>query len=112
MTNLEIANKIHDLAMELADAAADIAKTKGQVGLSLQNLSQAYLLERAAALRLQIESDENEWKYLFLKSAGWLAYQLGYYEEALQLVDLGLSGQPKGLAAHRLEELKKEVIKK
>ncbi|MEM0992253.1 MAG: hypothetical protein AAF847_09435 [Bacteroidota bacterium] len=111
MTNVEIANKIHELAMELADIA-DIAKMKGKNGVALQNLSQAYILERAAALRLQNEPDENEWKYLYLKSAAWLAYQLGCYQEALQLTDLGLSGTAKGVALHRLKEVKSEILKK
>lgn len=38
MTNVKIANKIHELAVELADAA-DIAKIKGKNAMSLQNLS-------------------------------------------------------------------------
>ncbi|MEM8526368.1 MAG: hypothetical protein AAGG68_17125 [Bacteroidota bacterium] len=69
-------------------------------------------MERAAALRLQNESDENEWKHLYLKSAAWLACQLGCYQEALQLTELGLSSNAKGVALHRLKEVKSEILKK
>jgi len=97
MTNFEIADKIHQFAMELADLA-DIARIRdNNKEAYLQNLRQAYLLEKVAALQLQSEPDDNEWKYLFLKSAGWMAYQLGRYTEALELVELGLAGNPSGI---------------
>lgn len=109
MTNFEIADKIHQFAMELADLA-DIARIRdNNKEAYLQNLRQAYLLEKVAALQLQSEPDDNEWKYLFLKSAGWMAYQLGRYTEALELVELGLAGNPSGIGLHRLKELKKSI---
>ena len=108
MTNLEIADKIHQFAMELADLA-DIARIKGEKEAYLQHLKQAYTLEKVAALSLQSEPDDNEWKYLFLKSAGWLAYQLELYKEALELVELGLGGKPAGLGLYQLQELKKSI---
>ncbi|HFA47535.1 MAG TPA: hypothetical protein ENJ95_00800 [Bacteroidetes bacterium] len=111
MTNFEIADKIHLVAMELADLA-DIARSRKQDDLHLQNLEQAYILEKEAALRLQSEPDENEWKFLFLKSAGWLAYQLGRYGEALELAEIGLAGETGGLPLYRLKELKETVAKK
>lgn len=111
MTNSEIADKLHQLAMELADLA-EIAQIKGQEELFTQYTQQAYVLERQAAMRLQTESDENEWKYLFLKSAGWLAYQLGWYQAALQLAELGLNGNAKGIALYRLQELKESATEK
>lgn len=112
-TNLHfnIADKIHEVAMELADLA-DIARIKGKKEEQLQNLKLAYFLEKEAALRLQSEPDENEWKFLFLKSAGWLACQLGLYSEALELAELGLKGTTTGVAQHHLEELKKNVLQK
>jgi len=109
MTNFKIADKIHQFAMELADLA-DIARIKGNKERYLQNLKQAYILEKIAALRLQSEPDDNEWKYLFLKSAGWLAYQLDLYKEALELVELGLSGNPSGLGLYRLQELRQRIM--
>lgn len=111
MNNFEIADKIHEVAMELADLA-DISLLRGRKEEHLQNLKLAYVLERDAALRLQTEPDENEWKFLFLKSAGWLAYQLGLYLEALELAELGLKGQTTSVAQYRLEELKAKVLQK
>ena len=108
MNNFEIANKIHEFAMELADFA-DIARIRGKKEEYEKNLKQAYILEKEAALRLQSEADDNVWKFLFLKSAGWLAWQLGRYEEALELAELGLADNATGLPLYRLRELKATV---
>lgn len=111
MNNFTIANKIHEVAMELADLA-DIARLKGNKVEQVEHLKLAYLFEKEAALKLQSEPDDNEWKFLFLKSAGWLACQLGWYREALELAELGLKGKTTGVAQHHLEELKAHILEK
>lgn len=108
MNNYEISNRMHEFAMELADLA-DIAKIRGKQDLYKKNLEQAYVLEREAAMRLRDAPNDFEWKYLYLKSAGWLAYQLGKYHEALVLVDLGLKSNPTGIALHQLQELQQTL---
>lgn len=111
MSNYEIANMIHNVAMEAADFA-DMARIKGNKSEQLRQLELAYTLDKDAALRLQSEPDDNEWKFIYLSSAGWLAYQLELYGEAMSLVELGLSGKPKGIAIDRLQELKDALIEK
>lgn len=111
MNNYEIANMIHNLAMEAADFA-NIARMKGNNTEALKQLQLAYTLDKDAALRLQTESDENEWKFIYLSSAGWLAYQLNIFEEAIPLVELGLASKAKGIALDRLLELKDALKEK
>ena len=108
MNNFEVADKIHKVAMELSDLAK-IAKIRGHNDVYEEHLKRAFYLEKEAALILQSDNDENYWKYIFLKSAGWLAWQLGRYEEALELAELGLAGNATGLPLYRLQELKATV---
>lgn len=109
--NILIAEMLHESAMEASDLA-DIARIKKKPDEQIRHLKRAYTLEREAALKLQIEPDENFWKYIFLKSAGWMAYELGLYEEAIQLTELGLAGNATGVALYRLQELKKALEEK
>ena len=111
MNNYEIANMIHNIAMEAADFAT-IARIKGDHEEYLRQLQFAYTLDKDAALRLQSEPDNNEWKYLYLSSAGWLAYQLELYHEVIPFIELGLSGNARGIALDRLIELKEALVKK
>lgn len=113
MNNYVIASMIHNVAMEAADFAK-LAQIKGDKEEHLRQLQLAFTLDKSAALRLQSEPDDNEWKFLFLSSAGWLAYQLELYDEAIHLVELGLQGTSDGVALHNLQELKialKEKVK-
>lgn len=111
MNNFETADKIHNIAMEFSDLAK-IAQLRGQNDTHQAYLKRAFTLEKEAAFMLQLEPEENYWKYIFLKSAGWLAWQLEQYDEALQLAELGLSGTATGLPLYKLEELKATVTKK
>lgn len=111
MNNYIIASMIHNVAMEAADFA-NIARMKGNQEEHQRQLELAFTLDKAAALRLQSEPDDNEWKFLFLSSAGWLAYKLDLYQEANQLVELGLKGKSNGVALHRLKELKDALKEK
>lgn len=111
MNNFEAADKIHNIAMELSDLAK-IAQIRGSQDVYQAYLKRAFTLEKEAAFILQLDPEENYWKYIFLKSAGWLAWQLEQYDEALQLAELGLSGTATGLPFYKLQELKETVMKK
>lgn len=111
MSNYEISSMIHNVAMEAADFA-NLARMRGNQEEHQKQLQLAFILDKAAALRLQSEPDENEWKFLFLSSAGWLAYKLELYVEAAQLVELGLKGKSDGIALYRLQELQTAVKEK
>jgi hypothetical protein len=84
---------LHNAAMEFYDLAK-IAKAKGKSKVYEDYLQKAYVLDKEAALKMQSEPDESNWKYIFARSAGWLAFHCGNYEEARIFAELGLSGNP------------------
>ena len=86
-----IAVQLHQKAMDLYDFGK-IFKAKGYPEYYYEgNLELAFLLDKEAALRIQVESDEQTRQCVYPRSAGWLAFKSGKYLEAKQLALLGLS---------------------
>ncbi len=101
---------LHETAMEYVDFA-DRAKKTGDVSTYSSLIKKAYLLEKEAAIKMFYQSDtkQNLWRFLLLKSAGWLALQAGNQEEAAYFVELGLNNQPPDEVKQQFLELLTEV---
>ena len=102
-----IAVQLHQKAMDLYDFSK-IFKAKGYPDYYYEgNLELAFLLDKEAALRIQVESNEQQRKCNYPRSAGWLAYKSGKYLEAKQLAILGLSHEKTitGYEKQKLEDL-------
>jgi len=97
---------LHETAMEFVDFA-DRAKNKGDMSTYTNLISKAYLLEKEAALKMFYSGNEksNFWKFILLRSAGWLALQAGNQEQAAYFANLGLNNQPPEDLRPQFEEL-------
>jgi len=86
---------LHETAMEFVDFA-DRAKNKGDMSTYTDLINKAYLLEKEAALKMFYSGNEKNrfWKFILLRSAGWLALQAGNQEQAAYFAKLGLNNQP------------------
>ncbi|MBK8565831.1 MAG: hypothetical protein IPN76_21435 [Saprospiraceae bacterium] len=108
---------LHEAAMEYYDLAK-LAKIKGDLPASSEHLEKAFVLEKEAALTMPETPSNFMWRYILLRSAGWLAYQCGHFEEAKKLAEAGLNGitpahersQLEELAAAAANELKKSPV--
>lgn len=99
---------LHDKAMEFVDEAR-LAKMEGNQVAAATFFEKAYGLEKEAALSAPITADVEFARYLYLRSAAYLAYDTGHLWNALQLTQMGLSGHPPSFIAKQLKDLKKEL---
>ena len=101
---------IHEAAMDYYDWAK-LAKRKGDDSAWKEYLEKAYILEKEAALTMPEQQHNYMWRYILLRSAGWLAYQAGLYKDAYTLVKLGLMGNPPAIEKSKLKELADKLTK-
>lgn len=101
---------LHETAMEYVDFA-DRAKHKGDINTYETLIKKAYVLEKEAALKMyyQAEGNSTKWRYILLKSAGWLAFQAGKQDEAIYFAELGLNNQPSKGVALQFQDLLNKV---
>lgn len=102
--------KIHEEAMELAEKA-DAALLKKNLTLFRELTVQALKLESEAAYELITVTTAEPTRSILFRSAAHLAKSIGYYAEALKLIELALSGNPFPEIRGELMKLKKEVEK-
>ncbi|MEM8526040.1 MAG: hypothetical protein AAGG68_15485 [Bacteroidota bacterium] len=55
------------------------------------------------------EPDDFTFKYVIVNSAGQLGYNIGRYEEAQRILQLGLMGKPSDIHRHEMELLLEKV---
>ncbi|MEM1325711.1 MAG: hypothetical protein AAGI23_07150 [Bacteroidota bacterium] len=99
---------LHRTAMEFYDLAG-IYKAKGQTDFLKDYQERAWLLEQEAALQVLAEPDDFTFKYVIVNSAGQLGYNIGAYEEAKRIVQLGLKGNPSKIYRHEMELLLQKI---
>jgi len=111
---VEAIRQIHNMAMELADLAKIKKARDGDVTFYDNYMKAAFELELYAATKVPINEQSNNqlWRAILLRSAGWLAYKCGYYEQALNLANQGLEIPTDEYALSKLRNLKEEVSKK
>jgi hypothetical protein len=108
---MNTAQFLHDAAMEFYDLAR-IAKAKGKPDVYDDYLRKAYTLDKEAALKKQSDLEDRFWKHVYARSAGWLAFQLGNFEEARLFAAIGLAGKPPAHEKTQLQELVKMLPEK
>lgn len=101
---MKVIQVLHETAMEYVDFA-DRAKRRGQDTTYQTLIEKAYLLEKEAALKMLYQAPTTSWRFLLLKSAGWLALQAGKEVEATYLANLGLKNQPPANMQSYFQEL-------
>ena len=106
MTNT---NELHDQAMEFVDKAY-LAKRNGQVDLSVEFLQSAFELENQAAQTLQDELNIEPTRSILYRSAASLAIELGKFDDAKNLIDIALSGNPPLEISIELKNLFHQII--
>ncbi|MCB9264995.1 MAG: hypothetical protein H6558_08220 [Lewinellaceae bacterium] len=102
---------IHEAAMEFYDLSKR-AKAKGDHAVWKEYMERAYILEKEAALTMPEQQNNFMWRYILLRSAGWLAFQCGFYQEAANLAELGLNGNPPAIEKGKLEDLLNSIRQK
>lgn len=100
-------DELHSKAMEFADDAF-IARRKGLIEQAKQLSYEAFQYERDAALLLEKTDIEPSRSVLF-RSAGWLAFNSEKYEQAEEMVNYGLKGNPPCEIKAELDELYYEI---
>lgn len=104
MNNL--AEELHKIAMDMSTLGG-IYKAKGLPFIYEDYLEFAFLIDKKAAILIQESSQNNFERAAYPRSAGWLAYKNGKFQEAKTLAELGLSHKDNidGYEVAKLEEL-------
>ena len=105
---MNTADILHDTAMEYYDLGK-IAKIKGEEDVYTDYLQKAYLLNKEAALQKQLDAEDTFWKYVYLRSAAWLAIDCEKWIEAQTLATIGLQGTPPPTEKVQLEAILEKV---
>ena len=99
---------LHSKAMAIADDAF-IARRRGNNEQAKQLSSEAFIYERDAALLLREQFEIEPTRSVLFRSAGWLAFNAEKYEQAQEMIDYGLQGQPPFEVKAELDELLHEI---
>lgn len=103
---MNISKILHQTASEYSTFAM-VAKAKGQLEQSNQFFKQAFELERAAVLNLQMNEMEIDplFPFIIKRSAAALAYKAGFYTMAEKLVIDALNENPPSFISVELKEI-------
>lgn len=98
--------ELHKAAMEFEDLGK-IYKIKGDPTYFSDYMMLAFILDREAAWGIQNSEETNIRKVLYPRSAGWLAYKIGRFEEAIEMANLGLKNKDlvDGYEISKIEDL-------
>lgn len=105
---MNTADVLHDTAMNYYDLGK-IAKAKGKPEVYQDYLSKAFVLDKEAAIKKYQEGADFFWKYVYLRSAAWLAIDCEKWEDAEILATLGLQGKPPTTEATQFKNILKQV---
>jgi predicted RNA-binding protein len=100
--------KVHREAMVLMQDAL-VAEVKGDKITALQLFSEAFDLEREAALDLAEAHDKALTRAVLFRSAASLAMNCGRFEEGEAMIKMGLSGNPPREIADELREVAQKI---
>ena len=100
---------IHRQAMTLAQEGL-MAQHRGDAGKANQYFSQAFELEKHAALSLLAAFDQEPTRSVLFRSAATLALDCGLYAEAEKMAAQGLAGNPPEDIAAELRSLYKDIL--
>lgn len=103
-------NALHQAASELS-IHGEVAMAKGDMATSKTFFQKAYELEKSAAIQMPINEQDSLSKFVLLRSAAALAYKIGKFEEAEQLIIQCLSKNPPDFIVKELNDIS-ELIKK
>ena len=99
---------LHDKAMEFVDEA-QLAKMEGNQEAAQSFFNKAFSLEREAALSAPDTENSNFAKSLYLRSAAYLAFNIGNTLEALHLCNIGLNASAPIFIEKQLLSLKEKI---
>ena len=108
---MKTADVLYDIAMDYYDLGK-IAKAKGKLTVYKDYLNKAFILSKEAAIKKQQDVEEELWKYVYLRSAAWLAIDCEKWKEAEILALFGLQGTPPPTEANQFKEILKKLGKK
>ncbi|MCX6366940.1 MAG: hypothetical protein NTX57_09545 [Armatimonadetes bacterium] len=104
--------ELHNRAMALAEEA-DAQRKAGEDEKADQLLSEAFLLEKEAAMRVMPEQENSEpSRSVLYRSAASLALECDKVRDAERLIAIALSGNPPEEIAEELRDLWIEVFRR
>jgi hypothetical protein len=106
---MENIRKIHRQAMNFSKMAKYALEEDNDKELCNTYWTCAFFLEKHAALLLQSEKGNELMKSVYFRSAAHLANNVGFFKEAMELIEIGLSGNPPSEIKVELEDLKTKV---
>ncbi len=102
--------EIHQEGMMLAQQAI-VLRAQGNEEFAHQLFTEAFELEKQAALMLINDFDNEPTRSVLFRSAGSLAMNCKKYREAEKLIAQGLIGEPPKRIMHQLRALSLEINK-
>ena len=108
---MNTADILHDTAMDYYDLGK-IAKAKGKNKVYEDYINKAFVLDKEAAIKKYQDVKDDFWKYVYLRSAAWLALDCGKLMEAEKLAEFGLQGNPPETEMTQFLEILKKVKSK
>lgn len=106
---MNIVTVLHNKAMEFADEAL-LAKMEGNKQVSTALFEKAFDLEKEAANSVGEDQQDQDSRYILIRSAAALAMNCGKYYEAKTLIELGLSGNPPDFIIEELKALEEKLL--
>ncbi len=108
---MNVISVLHNKALEFADEAT-IAKHKGNLQTARELFLKAFQLEKEAALKAPLMDSDMVPRHVLIRSAASLAMLSEQFEEAEQLILLGLTSSPPDFIKEELSDLAKEISKR
>jgi hypothetical protein len=100
--------QVHRKGMILAQDA-HVAQFKGDEATALHLFSDAFDLERTAALDLKSDFAKEPTRSVLFRSAASLAMNCGRFEEGEEMIAMGLAGNPPREIAEELKDVSKKI---
>lgn len=104
----EKVNRLHEEAMDLAEMAF-FAKRRGELHNYCKFIQRALNYEKAAARMLDSAEDAEPTRTVLYQGAAYFALNLGYFNEAQELINEALRGN-EARKEYKVEELEKELL--
>lgn len=101
---MNVVTVLHNKAMEFADEAL-LARMEGNAEAAFRFFEKALSLEKEAAHAVESSAADPAPRYILIRSAASLAVQSGNFQEAQELIDWGLAGDPPDFIQQELAEL-------
>lgn len=97
-------NDLHNKSMDLCELA-EIARLRKEEEQIKKYYQQAYELEKQAAMQMVTRFEEEPFRGIVFQSAANIAFDIGLFEEAKRMLNLGLAGDTAPYIQSKMNDL-------